>query len=118
MDYKTGKTSAFEMMHSYIYQQAAYMELARQNGYPVDEAYIIRGYKYRERGANLPSPPEAFVAMPFLPKDIPLILDRVKLEVARVRSGDLQFGPGAMCSWCPARGISNCIPIAKRKLGI
>lgn len=118
MDYKSGRTSAFEMMHIYVYQQAAYMELARQNGYPVDEAYIIRGYKYRERGADLPSPAEAFVAMPFLPKDLPLILDRVKLEVARVRSGDLQFGPGALCSWCPAKGISNCIPIARKRLGI
>lgn len=118
MDYKTGKTSAYEMQAVYAYQMAAYLYLANQNGFNMDEVYIIRGYRYRERGADLPSPAEAFVAMPFVAGQELLILDRLRLEVARIRSGELQFGPSAMCSWCPAKSMSRCIPLARTKLGV
>lgn len=120
VDYKTGKSSAYEMHAVYAYQMAAYMHLANQNGWEIEEGYIIRGYRYREISAKpfLPSPEDAFVAMPFTAKDVMLILDRVRLEVARIRSGDLQFGPSAMCSWCPAKSMSRCIPLAKQRLGI
>lgn len=117
-DYKTGKTSAYEMQAVYAYQMAAYLHLANQCGFNVEEVYIIRGYRYRERGADLPSPAEAFVAMPFVAGQEGLLLDRLRLEVARIRSGDLQFGPSAMCSWCPAKSLSRCMPLAKQKLGI
>jgi hypothetical protein len=117
-DYKTGKSSAFEMQNMYAYQLAAYMLIARQSGYMVDEVCLIRGYRYRERGADLPNPAEAFVHMPFTYTEVPYILDRVRLEVARIRSGEIQFGPGAMCGWCPMKGLSNCVPKAKKVLKI
>lgn len=117
-DYKTGKSSAFEMNNMYAYQMAAYIHLARQNNYMVDEGCLIRGYRYRERGADLPSPIEAFVHLPFTHRETDLLLDRVRLEVARIRSGEVHFGPGAMCGWCQYKGLSNCVPKAKKVLGI
>lgn len=120
MDYKTGKTSAWEMQSVYSYQMAGYLHLANQNGWCVDEAYIIRGYRYRENTAKseLPEANYVFVAMPFVASEVLLILDRIRLEVARIRSGELLFGPSPMCSWCPMKGLSQCIPVAKKKLGI
>lgn len=120
MDYKTGKTTAWEMQSVYSYQLAGYLHIANQMGWSIEEAYIIRGYRYRETTAKveLPCPPAAFVAMPFTATDAELILDRIRLEVARIRSGEVLFGPSPMCSWCPMKGLSNCLPIAKKKLGI
>jgi hypothetical protein len=117
-DYKSGtKQSGWEMLHSYAYQQAAYVLAARASGFPdAKPGYIIRGYGYRVRGASLPCADGVFWAMPFDVAGCQLLMDRVRLQVALVRRGEIDFGPGAHCAYCPHGGLDSCIPAANKRL--
>ena len=116
MDYKTGsKSTVFQMLNEYCYQLAAYYLAARESGFPVDAAFLIRGYTYRERSALLPSPSGVFIEMPLTEKRCYILLERVQAEVARIRSGEAQFGVGANCQWCPMGGYQNCIDKAGQR---
>jgi hypothetical protein len=119
-DYKTGQSTIFQMMHDYAYQLACYWHAAVSMGYDVREAKIIRGYTYRMRDktAELPSPSGVFITMPFSYKGATLLLDGLRREVAMIRRGEVEFGPGSHCSWCAYNGLDNCIPAAGERFGL
>jgi hypothetical protein len=117
-DYKTGtKLSGWEMLHDYAYQQAAYTLAARQSGFPdVEPGGIIRGYGYRVRGAKLPAADGVFWDMPFDVTGAEYLMDRIRLQVALIRSGEVDFGPGTYCGYCPQKGLDTCTAEAGRKI--
>ena len=118
LDIKTGKPSGLDMMNSYLYQQLAYTLGAKQSGHDVRGAYLLRTYGYRVRNANLPSPDGVFWLLPFEMRDVELLLERVAFNVAMIRRGEAQFGPGPACSFCPSRSISSCLPKAKARFSL
>lgn len=113
VDIKTGKPSGYEMVHNYAYQQAAYLLGAKQAGYNVRGAFLLRTWGYRARNAELPSPAGVFWAMPYLIDDIGILMSKIALNVALIRAGEIDFGPGAHCTYCPHGGLHGCIPKAK-----
>lgn len=116
-DLKTGARTGWEMVHDYAYQQAAYALASRASGFPTAEpGRIIRVYGYRTRGARLPSPDGVFFSLPFDVAGARTLLDRVRLAVALVRRGEVDFGAGSHCTYCPLKGLDSCIPAATRRL--
>lgn len=116
-DLKTGKTGGWQMLHDYALQQAAYVLAARASGWPTAEpGYLIAAYGYRVRGAKLPSPDGVFWWLPFDVSGAEMLLDRVRLQVALIRRGEIDFGPGPHCCYCPQKGLDSCVPAANRKL--
>ncbi len=117
-DLKTGsKLTGWEMLHDYALQQAAYVLAARASGFPnAEPGQIIRCYGYRTRGAKLPTPDGVFWQLPFDAAGASLLLDHIRLKVALIRRGEVDFGPGTHCNYCPQKGLDSCIPNANRKL--
>lgn len=116
-DLKTGQTSGWAMLHDYALQQAAYTLAARESGFPgAEPGYLIRNYGYRARGAKLPSPDGVFWWLPFDADGARQLLDRVRLQVALVRRGEIDFGPGPHCTFCGQKGLDSCVPKANRTL--
>lgn len=116
-DLKTGQTSGWAMLHDYALQQAAYVLAARASGFPnAEPGYLIRCYGYRARGAKLPSPDGVQWWLPFDVKGCVALMDRVRLQVALVRRGEIDYGPGPHCTFCPQKGLDGCIPAANKKL--
>lgn len=116
-DLKTGRTEGWAMIHDYAYQQAAYCLAARESGFPdAQPGRLIRCYGYRTRTAKLPSPDGVFWQLPFSVAQARALLDRVRLQVALVRRGEVDFGPGPQCSYCVYKGLDGCQPKAERKL--
>lgn len=116
-DLKTGKPGGREMSHEHSLQQAAYVLAARQSGFPTAEpGGLIRTAAYRTRGAQLPMADGVFWDLPFTLADCPKLLSRVTLTVALIRSGEVDYGPGSWCVWCPLGGLDRCIVEADRKL--
>ena len=116
-DLKTGKPSGLEMIHDYAIQQAAYTLAARASGLgDVQPGYLIRNYGYRQRGAQLPSPDGVYWWLPFTVEGAIALLARVQLQVALIRSGEIDFGPASWCTYCEHRGLDSCMPKANAKL--
>lgn len=109
-DLKCGKPSAYQMIHDYAVQIAAYTYGAKTFWPNVQPGKIIRAYGYRMREAVLPSPDGVLISMPFTNKDLDIILDSVRLHVALLRMGDVQLQPGPHCTFCEHDGLSNCVP--------
>lgn len=117
-DLKTGKTAGWAMIHDYAYQQAAYVLAARASGWPdATPGALIRTWGYRTKEAVLPSPDGVFWYYTITVNDLDFLMERVRLEVARVRSGLLQFGPGPHCTFCPLGGLDRCVDTAKQLYG-
>lgn len=111
-DLKTGKPTAWAMIHDYAIQQAAYT-LGAMAIFPRakwEGPKLIRNYAYRERGAELPSPTGVFLSCGFAPKQIPSLLDDVRLQVALIRMGEISVKPGPHCSYCEFGGLVGCLP--------
>lgn len=118
-DLKTGMPSGYQMVHDYAYQIAGYTVGARQNGFPnAEPGYLIRARRYRERTATLPSPDGVYWHMPFTFADCEMLLDAVRLNVALIRMGIVNFGTGPHCCYCVHGGLSGCLLKGKEKLGI
>lgn len=117
-DAKTGQPTGVQMMHDYAYQMAAYTVAARQFWPNTEPGYLIRLRRYRERTASLPTPEGVEWSMPYMAADCMMVLDQVRINVALIRSGQVNFGPGVQCTYCPHKGLDGCIPKAKQKLGI
>lgn len=110
-DIKTGKPTAWHMIHDYAVQQAAYTYAAMQT-YPEKQwvsPKLIRCYGYRERNAVLPCPDGVFVSIPYTVEHIPVLLDTVALGVALVRMGEVHANPGSHCTYCELEGILGCM---------
>jgi hypothetical protein len=45
------------------------------------------------------------------------ILNRVRRSIALIRKGEIDFGPGDQCTYCPLGGLQSCIPTAETVLG-
>lgn len=109
-DLKTGKVSGWQMIHDYAVQVAAYTYGARQLG--VKNAIpgrIIRAMGYRTIADKGASPDGVFWHMPYTWNDVETLLENVRLHVALVRNGDVQFQPGPHCSYCEFGGLQNCL---------
>lgn len=116
-DLKTGAPTGWAMIHDYAYQQAAYMLAARASGFPaVDGSYLIRAAGYRTKTAKMPSPDGVFWWMPFTVEGAWALMDRVRLAVATLRMGYVEYGPGPQCSYCPMGGLQDCQTKANEKL--
>lgn len=109
-DLKTGKINGWQMIHDYAIQVAAYTFGARQLGIKnAEPGRIIRAMGYRTREDKGASPDGVFWHMPFTWADVDVLLENVRLHVALVRKGDVQFGPGPHCTYCEFGGLANCI---------
>lgn len=118
-DLKTGQPSGWEMVHSYAFQMAAYTLAARVSGFPdAIPGRIIRTWGYRTRSAVLPSPEGVFWHLPLTVARCEALMERVRLEVARIRSGEVHFGPGVHCTFCPHGGLDRCEPEVSGRLGL
>ncbi|AMV28825.1 PD-(D/E)XK nuclease superfamily protein [Gemmata sp. SH-PL17] len=116
-DLKTGQTTGWQMIHDYAYQQAAYVLAARASGFPAAEpGYLIRAYGYRARGAKLPSPDGVQWWLPLDVAACVALMDRVRLQIALIRRGEIDYGPGTHCTFCPLKGLDSCVPKANTKL--
>lgn len=110
-DLKTGKISGWQMIHDYAVQIAAYTYGAREVGIKdAQPGRVIRAMGYRTRESKGSTPDGVFWSMPFTWHDVSLILENVRLHVALVRNGDIQFHPGPHCTYCEFGGLQNCIP--------
>lgn len=112
-DLKTGKISGLQMIHDYSVQLAAYTYGARQIWVNAIPGKIIRAHGYRVRDAVLPSPNGVFWTLPFDYSDIDILLENVRLHVALVRMGNVQFNPGPHCTYCEFGGLTGCLPRIK-----
>ena len=118
-DLKTGQPSGYQMVHDYAYQMAGYVIGARQNGFPEAEpGYIIRTRAYRERSAILPSPAGVYWHLPFTAEKCEWLLDAVRLNVALIRMGLVNYGTGPHCTYCTHKGLEGCLAKSEQKLGI
>jgi hypothetical protein len=141
-DLKTGKRTGIEMIHDYATQMAAYTHAVREVGrgratlhfdngsicratddgedwrqwQNAEPGCIIRNYGYRVRGANLPSPDGVFYQPPFDSTMLDDIMDAVRLNIALVRNGYVNFGPGGWCSYCEFGGLTGCVHQFKQLL--
>lgn len=110
-DYKTGRIAGWQMIHDYSVQIAAYTYGARQLGLKnAQPGRIIRAMGYRTRENKGASPDGVFWSMPFTWSAVETLLENVRLHVALVRNGDVQFNPGPHCSYCEFGGLVNCVP--------
>jgi hypothetical protein len=112
-DLKTGRTEGAQMLDIYAYQVAAYCVMASELlGEPVAPGALIRSAGYLASGAVAAEQPwGVFFWVPWGLGDCTALLDAVRLIVANVRRGEVNFGPGAHClSACPARGLQECLP--------
>jgi hypothetical protein len=109
-DLKTGAVSGWQMVHDHLFQVAAYALGATELlGEPVLPGYIVRTRAYLQEGVNPGSCPEGvFWGVGLSLEQCNLYLRQVRELVARVRRGDVPFGPGSHCSYCPLGGIWNC----------
>lgn len=110
-DLKTGKISGWQMIHDYAVQMAAYTYGARNIGIKnAMPGRIIRAMGYRTREDKGNSPDGVFWHLPFKWSDVETILENVRLHVALIRNGDIQFNPGPHCTYCEFGGMTNCLP--------
>ena len=118
-DLKNGKPDGLEMVWSYILQQSLYT-VAYAQSHPEEEVRwggIIRlqGYRTRERregklkDRKVGTHPVFFESPVFL-EDIDTLLRMVTLAVSQIRRGEVVLTPGAHCNFCPAGGVTACIP--------
>lgn len=114
-DYKTGKKTGWEMLHDYALQIAGYTYGIREQFKHLPTLKharpgpIIRGYGYRTRDAIGESPDGVFFANPFRWQDVEELLDIVRLRVALIRNGFINYGPGPHCTFCEFGGLTGCI---------
>lgn len=113
-DLKTGKPTGFEMIHRYMLQQASYSIGANQAGFNVVGAGIIRAHDYRKRGG----PGEVFWSIPLSMRGLTAMLDALRLQVALIRMGEIDFGPGFECGYCQYGGVQGCLPQIEEKYRI
>jgi hypothetical protein len=118
-DLKTGRPEGIAMQGDHALQVAAYTHGARclEEFSDAEPGGIIRAMAYRKQGACLPSPDGVFLHSPFVLRDVPYLLDTVRLIVALIRSGEVWAGPGHHCSYCPVGHLDRCLPLARDRLG-
>jgi hypothetical protein len=111
-DVKTGRTEGVQMLDLYAYQIAAYCVMATELlGESVAPGALIRTAGYLHKTADGPEPLGVMFPIPWNLDDCREMLDGVRLIVANIRRGEVNFGPGYHCaSTCPARGLQRCLP--------
>jgi hypothetical protein len=65
------------------------------------------GYRTKEDKGS--SPDGVFWSMPYTWKHVEILLEDVRLQVALMRNGDVQFRPGPHCTYCEFGGLSGCL---------
>jgi hypothetical protein len=112
-DVKTGeRIDGWTMMHAYALQIAGYcIGATGLFGEPVHPGAIIRTRGYRVRGVKAHTEPAGvFFEYAWGLPQCELLMDAVRNVVSAVRSGRVWPGPGDHCSYCPAKGLDNCLP--------
>lgn len=137
-DLKTGKKTGWEMVHDYAVQLAAYSVGVWQLSQPhpshveplkvrgrkkvtgpilptlpfdrIKPGYIIRAHGYRTRTVFNESPDGVFWPVGYEDiADAVVILENVRLHVALIRMGHVNFGPGPHCTYCEFGGLPTCM---------
>lgn len=111
-DIKTSSVKQIhEVMHDYLYQQAAYLLAARQTiGDHIQHGGLIWIPSYEKRYSN-----------PFqkLPLDVELaeqLMLAVTERVALIRQGEVAVTPSDVaCSWCPINPWPKCLSFGETK---
>jgi hypothetical protein len=118
-DVKTGATPGWQMLHAHLFQVVAYAAAATAElGEPVEPGCLIRTQGYRKKGVRPADAPEG-VFWPFglTPGRCRVFLDQVRDLVARVRRGDVSFGPGPHGAYRPLQGVRGCTARAEKYSG-
>ncbi len=102
-DIKTSKWPPAQQLDNYIYQLATYAIIA---------STVLRD-TCRMGGLICLRHKQQHWEYPHRFHDIAPLIDGIRNEVARVRSGDVHASPGTYCSYCPAHSTSQCLPILR-----
>lgn len=113
VDLKTSKLDPMDVMAGSTHQIAAYVVgMSVRVGRPVERACLVMPRRYT---ANLSQSP-VFWHFAWRFRDAEAILDGVRDEVARVRSGKLRHMPTSECRWCALRSPDVCLPQMQKTL--
>lgn len=115
-DLKCGSKTGWEYLHTYAMQQSAYVIGANQLGLgPVSPGALIVANGWRKRGVKPESSPDGvFFWMPWTLTDCYELLSPVQRVVESIRNGDVEYGPGAHCNYCPLGGLQGCMQKMKK----
>lgn len=106
-DIKTGRQTAWSLIHQATIQVAAYY-LGAVKQYPnLKIGGLIRTVGYDGKAI---SPDGVFCPMPFVESDAIGIMDGVRMGVSRMRQKQVHIAPGLHCNYCPAYGVTSCKP--------
>lgn len=106
-DIKTGKQTAWSIIHQAGIQVAAYYIGAVRQYPKLKIGGIIRTEGYSSGSI---SPDTVFCPMPFTEKDVHDLMIGVRIAVANMRRQMLYIAPGLHCNYCPAGGVPACKP--------
>ncbi len=118
VDVKTGSTPGWQMLHDHLFQICAYALAATEHfGTPVVPGFLVRTRGYLKKDIDPRTAPDGIVyEFNLTLQRCRLYLDQIREQVARVRRGDVDFGPGAHCSFCPLGGVWACTARAEKFL--
>lgn len=110
-DVKSSGRQAGVLAVEYAVSQLVYMYLVEQHLQEyVYGSIIIRTKGYLVRGVRPEdSPAGIFIQMPLTRGHYSIILDQIRLAVARIRNGEISVNPGEHCNWCGFQSPANCL---------
>jgi hypothetical protein len=110
-DVKSSGRQAGVLAVEYAVSQLVYMYLVEQHLREyVYGSIIIRTKGYLVRGVRPEdSPAGVFIQMPLTRGHYSVILDQIRLAVARIRNGEISVNPGEHCAWCGFQSPANCL---------
>ncbi len=102
-DLKTGKRSPIQMLRGYALQLSGYSV-----GANCEPGGFIRSAGYLVKGAGV-EPTGVFLEFALSLEQCRRLLDAVRLQVARIRAGNVAPIPGDHCLWCPMQSPEQCL---------
>jgi hypothetical protein len=118
-DVKTGAKAGAQMLDEYATQVAGYSLAATVLlDEPCPPGALIRTASYLVKGVDPSSQPDGvFWWYSWGLEEAQWLIDKVVAVVARVRAGEVYFGPSDQCAWCcPAGGFQHCSQLARQIL--
>jgi len=110
-DVKSSGRQAGVLVNEYAISQLVYMYLAEMHlSEPVYGSNLILTRAYLKKGVVPESSPMGvFIQMPSTRAHYPVIMDQIRLAVARIRNDEIAVNPGEHCNWCGFQSPANCL---------